>query len=558
MRKKKDNYLLAIMNIIGIIASAIFLVFASELADTTRKVYDEVINIYGDNIVGFFLGNIKIWGLILYLGLALPNIISAIKNKDNKKLLFWQMIFGLSMIYTAINNFIPQENEDFFMIANSLVYYLLPIVISIRNIIFIKKGHPSKLQIVSYILCIVFTVIAFIIYWVNKYNYISLIWGFIIIFMQLIYIHEQDNVGTKNNFIEIIIFYIIQPIIVLAYAFLLIYSIFSTKFSENELNIERENVKQSIIELNCTDDKYCMPVIKNNKYGFIDENGEEVIDIEYDTVSYFYSIELNNNTYYFAFATQNDDYYLISKENKKIQIEKTKIFANIERLSAEIVDEIKETLINNQSIGDILSNGIYIATYMNGEIKTQSDNEIYEKPRLELQELENENYYEDSYYYDNENFSIEITPLDVEDEDYYTLCNVEVRQENGEIYSSQEKIYGLETYDDAIKVYSDGYIGFKSEDETIDGWYDNYGNKYNIRMGNLNIIDVKNDMMILEKENDSGFQYYIYNLNGERLINTEKLISLPNCYIIYNSNNKPVIYDNNLEQISDEYDEIIN
>ena len=186
--------------------------------------------------------------------------------------------------------------------------------------------------------------------------------------MQFIYTHKQGKVDVKNSIIEILIFYVIQPIIILVYTALIIYSVVSTKISANEWNIEIENVEQSIVELNCIDDKYCIPVIKDNKYGFIDENGEEVVNTEYDGVSYFSSTLIDNKTYYFAFAIQNDNYYIISKENKKIQMEKTKILANVENLTKEMVDETKQTA-NNQPIGEIFSNFVYIITYMRGEIE---------------------------------------------------------------------------------------------------------------------------------------------------------------------------------------------
>ena len=502
MRKKNNNYLLIVMNLIGIIADIILLVFANELAYTTKVVYGEAVNVYGNNIVGIFLVNIQIIGLIFYLGLALPNIISAIKNRNNKKLFFWQLIFGLIMLYIAISNFIPVD----------ILY---------------------------------------------KFNYVLLICQFIAIFMQFIYTHKQGKVDVKNSIIEILIFYVIQPIIILGYTALIIYSVVSTKISANEWNIEIENVKQSIVELNCIDDKYCIPVIKDNKYGFIDENGEEVVNTEYDGVSYFSSILIDNKTYYFAFAIQNDNYYIISKENKKIQMEKTKILANVENLTKEMVDETKQTA-NNQPIGEIFSNFVYIITYMRGGIEMQNANSISERSTLELQELENKNYDENtSYYYNNENFSINITPLDSEDSNDYTLCDVEIRQINGNTYSSREKIYGLEEYKDAIEIYSDGYIGFKSEDDTIAGWYDNYGNKVSVNTGSLNIDDVKNNMMILEQSDNYNQQYYVYDLTGRLLLSTNRLIALENCYITYNSNNKPIVLNEDFKQISDEYDEII-
>ena len=238
-------------------------------------------------------------------------------------------------------------------------------------------------------------------------------------------------------------------------------------------------------------------------------------------------------------------------------MEKNKILANVENLTKEMVDETKQTA-NNQPIGEIFSNFVYIITYMRGGIEMQNANSISERPTLELQELENKNYDENtSYYYNNENFSINITPLDSEDSNDYTLCNVEIRQINGNTYSSREKIYGLEEYKDAIEIYFDGYIGFKSEDDTIAGWYDNYGNKVSVNTGSLNMDDVKNNMMILEQSDNYNQQYYVYDLTGRLLLSTNRLIALENCYITYNSNNKPIVLDEDFKQISDEYDEII-
>lgn len=69
--------------------------------------------------------------------------------------------------------------------------------------------------------------------------------------------------------------------------------------------------------------------------------------------------------------------------------------------------------------------------------------------------------------------------------------------------------------------------------------------------------DVKNNMKILEQLDNYNQQYYVYDLTGRLLLSTNKLIVLKNCYIVYNSDDKPIVFDESFRQISDEYDEII-
>lgn len=62
---------------------------------------------------------------------------------------------------------------------------------------------------------------------------------------------------------------------------------------------------------------------------------------------------------------------------------------------------------------------------------------------------------------------------------------------------------------------------------------------------------MRNNKIILY---DEEYKYYIYDMSGNLILKTNKLTQLKQGYLIKNSNNKLVLLDEDINQISDEYD----
>ena len=189
----------------------------------------------------------------------------------------------------------------------------------------------------------------------------------------------------------------------------------------------------------------------------------------------------------------------------------------------------------------------------NDPINLQKDNpELYEGYKL---------------YYENENYTMIIEPMQ-EGKGYSKYdgtitiepkCKVTIRKSNGEESSSIEYLPGFTEYEDTIEVLSDGYIVFKSLDEETYGWYDSYGNKVSLPSG-YEIKDIINNIIIVYKYNEesNSTEYYFLDSLGRILLKTyDSLKILENIYIVKNENNKMLLYDENLNKISNEYDLII-
>ena len=540
MKKTKKNYYIILMNIFAVLAYILFYIYGLEIAESTRIVNGQAVNLFNNKIMIFFLVNIQVLMIVFCLGVSITNIINAILNWKNKKLFFWQISFSLVFIYLLISN----------NILKIIMFFVLPIIFSIKNIILIKKNHPNKINIISYILTLVITILLFIVMKKLDINYSNIVflWIVVSIIMQIIYTHKQTENSNKKIFI--IFINILATIFSLTFLFLICYSILVNRAGKKELENIRLKIDKEIVSLNCTSTLRYIPVLKDNKYGFIDINGKEVIEPQFDIVSFFVTKKINNINYCFSFAKLNNDYYLVSKENKKIKIDNYKIIDNYSNFSKDFQEAVLETA-DYEPIGEIYAFYSLMAIFFEGDFQIDNLGVPYNENILKLQKND------DSYILENENYTMKIRPLD-EQYQFYTKCNLIITKNNGETQSYGEEIYCLDEYANNIEPYSDGYIGFRSIDQQIYGWYDNYGNKVSVNFGDFEIFDVKKDYMILKntsKENECN--YCFFDMSGKELLSTKYLSQISNIYIITNKDEKMILIDEDLNVISNEYDKIL-
>ena len=120
-----------------------------------------------------------------------------------------------------------------------------------------------------------------------------------------------------------------------------------TKVNDSKWEKELINLYNDIENLQGAKTKEIyIPVEKNYKYGFVDSKGQEKIKCQYDRVSYFNQVEINNELYYIALAKKDNKFYIISKTNNNFIIS-----GNLEKYLQTIDEHLEKTMtksINKQ------------------------------------------------------------------------------------------------------------------------------------------------------------------------------------------------------------------
>lgn len=576
MNSKRTNYFVAILNVLAIVAYYNFVFSASYMDDFIMSTSYGGKSIYNSEIIETLFNGIQVISFLVFGALGVLNIVCAIQNKDDKKLCFWQSIFGVYGLWNAITVSVLYGNDNIVEYGNKILFGIIPLIFVIKNFIGIRKNGAKLIQIISYIMVVVLSILNLLDFELELSTVIldMNLWDIIAVIMQFIYIHKQERNIEESKLrkvINIILYYFLQTIIVLGFLFIIITSLVVTK--NNDMIWEREVsnlINKKIMMQGISNKEIFIPVIKNGKYGFINDNGIEKIPCQYDRVSYFNEITINNMTYHIALAKKDNKYYLISKSNNAMLIDN-----NLEKYIVNL-DEFW-TNGANKVYTEYGSNSGYIQAFeavFENLLRNLFQFNLEDIEQIELKEV-NLTEQEEKYYYNNENYTMIIETMD---EDYYeTLINeykVTIQKNNGETYSNIEGSAGFSEIFATMTMYSDGYIGFISTDSNDEnkyyGWYDNNGNKMWVSAG-YTLLDVRdNKVFLLEYKTSGGDEenfeidemavnvnYLIVDFTGQVLVNTPAIDRYENFYLIKNVNNKMVLIDRELNVISNEYDKII-
>lgn len=563
MNKKRTNYFVTIINIIATIALYIFYFSLGFLCKSIISGPEEIKSIYNSAIIEFLIGKATLIVTFVCGLIGILNIICAIQNRKNKKILFWQLIFGLYEIYIAVLT-LMNYSFSFVEIAKIVVCAVIPIVLALINIILIKKNKPKAIQVISYFIVIIMSVIVI-------FNKELVFWNIICLIMQLIYIHyqEQNIQESKSRKIaNIILYYIIQAIVVICFLFVLIAAIIINAVNYNKMNSQVKEILNNIKNLSeITNEEPYMVIENNSKYGFINQNGEEKIPCEYDGVSYFCSADFNKQKYYFALAKKGNEYYIISKSNEQYNISNNEYFINIsnyieQEMIAEYSNQNMQYLTEQAYSFDLQ---IFIAeNAYNKNIQLVPEKTL--KFEKNLQRDYSGLYNEDNLCYKSENYTMVIEPVKNDNptydlyDDYFVEANptynVTIKKNSGEESSSIECLPGFNSYSNTIETLNDGSIVFKNPNEEAYGWYNNNGDMIYIPNG-YEIENIIDNIIIISKYNEESMmtEYYFINQSGQVLLKSyDVLVILENAYVLKNENNKMLVYGTDLNKISNEYD----
>lgn len=588
MNSKKTNCLVAVLNIISIVAFYIFAFSAKYLMSSIMTGEFGARSIYNSFIINILLNNIQIILPVMYSGIGIIDIICAIQNKGNKKICFWQLVFGIYYLFTALGIVISLTDidEDIVDWGNRIIFSVIPIILAIINFIRIRKNRMKVIQVISYIAVIILSILSLL-------DIIGTYWQIIAVVMQLIYIYFQDkNIeeGKAQKIINIILYYIFQVVLAVGFLGIVLASLIITKVNDDKCKNELENLYNNISSMQgVTNKDIYIPVERNYKYGFINEKGQEKIPCEYDRVSYFNEVEINNRQYYIAFAKKDKKFYIISKSNDVLVITNA-----LEEYFQTMYEYLGESFTEN-----INQDGNYRLGYLQAfEFIFQAFN-AKEEIELTQQTLDVNNDLKEiflteqnsKYYYNNQNYSMVIEHVydgSEEEEEYYNnygndgdyyyeegvlhissydpKYKVTISKTDGEIQASIVHLPGIDENYLTLETFSNGYIEFENEDGTK-GWYDNNGDKASIS-NNYTIIDITDDKVILQIDDDNEIENYdentkaeldliIIDMTGKTLLKTTALDIYDNMYLVKNKNKKMVLLDKDFNVISDEYDKII-
>lgn len=574
MNSKRTNRLVAILNVIAI-ATFYLLSFSEKyLLSSMLTGYGVAKSIFNSLLIDTLLNNLQIIMAVVYSGIGILNIICAIQNKEKKKIFFWQLVFGFYEIWNAIILIFALQDYEFIEWGEKILFGIIPIIFAIINFIFIKKNKPKVIQIISYFGVIVLSILYI-------FDVIGVYWNIISVLMQLIYIHYQEkNIeeSKSTKITNIILYYILQIILVVSFLGIILTSLCITKVNDSKWEKELINLYNDIENLQGAKTKEIyIPVEKNYKYGFVDSKGQEKIKCQYDRVSYFNQVEINNELYYIALAKKDNKFYIISKTNNNFIIS-----GNLEKYLQTIDEHLEKTMTKSINKQEDYGKGYLQIFEFLFQVSTKGEKELTQQT-IEKSNITNTitlNEKSAKYYYNNTNFSMIIEPIndDMNNYDKYNYENyynedentsylsssntkhkVTIYKTNGEYETSIIYLPGFDEYNGTLDIFLNGYIEFKDEENEKNGWFDDKGNKITVP-NTYTIYDIKDNKAILEVYNideNAEFYYIIIDMTGKILLQTNAIDVYDDMYLVKNENNKMVLLDKDLNVISNEYDKII-
>lgn len=266
-------------------------------------------------------------------------------------------------------------------------------------------------------------------------------------------------------------------------------------------------------------------VEKDGKFGYINPNGDVVIDFEYDYASPFIEITAYDKKFYIALVCKDGSSKIILKNKREVMSYRTESSDEDFNAKLEELKNIYKNVLDQQ--GD-----------MKYEIESITEN-INRAPAY--QELSSEYTFKYDY---NEEYDLMVTQSSLGFADEYELVkkddsNIKIKLEATKLDYDTNYLY----------LFSNGTIPFYELSKRSQGWFTNYGNK-NSMTGKAQILDFFGDRILLKNYNNKTV-YFIDN-SGNMLSEEYKDIYVcreDGRYIVKNN-------DESFKIINDEYNNV--
>ena len=312
--------------------------------------------------------------------------------------------------------------------------------------------------------------------------------------------------------------------------------LYDDKFFELVKPVENEDAKYRFKYINLKRDE---------KFGYINEHGETLIDFKLDFATPFYLIEKNDQKYYIAGFTKGDITEIVLKNERVIMSYKSEkeiydYSARIEEFENIVKEKIKPGIMQLE-IPKTDNYYVYSPVYK-------------EDSREEREKKKDKRGKAWTYRYDyNEKYDFLVTESNMGYDSKYELANkddlskrLELNAEN--IIYDKDKLYTL----------PGGYIPFFNPKEKVSGYFDQNGKRKKLQ-GNAKILYVEKDRVLIKNEVKNS-AYFIDSASGKEVSPSFKEIivdELNSRYIVKNNNDKWMLLNKNLERVFQEEFDIV-
>lgn len=434
------------------------------------------------------------------------------------------IIFGvLILVYTI---YIPQELVDLTMQELSVttaikkaIYMILAFVVIIDVVQYRNCADNSKLK-TAYLFG--FFALSFILIREPAIATFSIISGILVMIET-----GRDTVVDIDSTTGISI----VGVIIVTIVILIGISFFYQNIGEYIKNQENKNNQEYssdyfkyVTELDITD--VYINVKKDGKYGYINQNGDVVIDFIYDYASPFVKITKFDKNFQVALVCENGTSKIIMKNKRMVLSYRSETSEeNYEAKAKELEDIYKNTLEQTEDM----------------------EFEVVPKTKMTQVAKKYDEVAEDyTYRYDyNEEYDILVTQSNLGLGNKFELAKKD--DLNIRLTLDCENLDYDENY---VYLYSNATIPFFDVSNKEQGWFTRYGKK-NVMKGKAHILDYKEGKILIKNYNDETI--YWIDENGEMLSEVyQEIYILEDRYIVKNTNHKYVVLDQNFNKIFEE------
>ncbi len=443
---------------------------------------------------------------------------------------FTNILWGILIILFTI--FVPQDKtlltvQESYVVKNILIaIYITLVAIVLIDVIQYYNHRRDTIFNTGYLFGIF--ALSFIFIKEPIIASFSIISGAIVIYKSL----KENLVEIDSTFgisIAVVLIFAIFVISIFSLSYRYIGNKIKNKENQDELAYTQDYFKY-ITELGI-DDVY-INVKKDGKFGYINQNGDVVIDYQYDYASPFVKINMYNKHFEIALVCQKGSTYVILKNQRPVLSYRTESSDENYGAKLEELQHIYTNVLAQE--GDMQYEIENITSHMNKA-------PVY--PELST---------EYTFRYDyNEEYDVIITQSNLGLGDKYELAKKD--DTSIRIPLDTTKL----AYDkDYLYLYSNGSIPFYEISKLYQGWFTSYGKK-NEMQGRAEILEFIEDKILIKNFNDKTI-YFINNV-GDILSEKYKDIYICNSqkYIVQTNENKYKVINQDFNKIFEtEYDVI--